>query len=190
MERLLIELVQAGMDTERLKELFPRILGGLDIDLIKKIKLQERIVSPASLWDIAAPVMMKSNNWAVSGRKTASGKPILANDPHLEIKRLPNVWYEMVLKNKDWYAMGGTMPGVPAILVGRNPDLAWSATYTFMDSTDSWVEQCKNGGYLREPEKWLRFTEREEIIKRKKKEAVKVVFYENKPRSPVRKPSQ
>jgi len=179
MERLLIELVQAGMDTQRLKELFPGILGELDVDLVKKIKLQERIVSPSSLWNIAAPVMMASNNWAVSGRKTASGKPILANDPHLEINRLPNVWYEMVLKNRDWYASGGTMPGVPAILVGRNPYLAWSATYTFMDGTDSWIEQCKNGKYRRGTDRWQLFSEREETIKRKKKEAVKIVYYEN-----------
>jgi len=179
MERLLIELVQAGIDRQRLEELFPGILGGLDIDLVKKIKLQERIVSPASLWNIAAPIMMASNNWAVSGSKSASGKPILANDPHLEVNRLPNVWYEIVLKTPDRYAMGGTMPGVPAILVGRNPDLAWSATYTFMDSTDSWIEQCKNGNYLREGEKWLKFNQRTETIKRKKKETVSVVFYEN-----------
>jgi penicillin amidase len=180
MERLFIEFVQAGMDEERLNELFPGILGGLDIDLIKKIKLQERIVSPASLWNIAAPLMMASNNWAVSGKKTASGKPILSNDPHLEVNRLPNVWYEMVLKTKDRYSMGGTMPGVPAMLVGRNPDLAWSATYTFMDSTDSWIEKCKDGKYMREPDNWTHFTEREEIIKRKKKDPVTVVFYENK----------
>jgi len=179
MERFFIELVQAGIDAQRLHELFPGILGGLDIDLIKRIKLQERIVSPASLWNLATPVMMASNNCAVSGLKTASGKPILANDPHLEVNRLPNVWYEMVLKTKDRYAMGGTMPGLPSILIGKNPDLAWSATYTFMDSTDSWIEQCKNGKYLRKPEKWLNFTEREEIIKRKKKDSVKVVFYEN-----------
>jgi len=180
MERLFIEFVQAGMDEERLNELFPGILGGLDIELIKEIELQERLVSPVSLWNTAAPLMMASNNWAVSGKKTASGKPILSNDPHLEVNRLPNVWYEMVLKTKDRYAMGGTMPGVPAMLVGRNPDLAWSATYTFMDGTDSWIEKCKDGKYMREPDKWTHFTEREEIIKRKKKDSVKVVFYENK----------
>ena len=180
MERLLIEFVQAGMDEERLNELFPGILGGLDIDLVKKIELQERLVSPPSLWNIAAPLMMASNNWAVSGKKTASGKPILSNDPHLEVNRLPNVWHEMVLKTKDRYAMGGTMPGLPALLIGRNPDLAWSATYTFMDGTDSWIEKCKDGKYMSGPDKWTPFTEREEIIKRKKKDPVKVVFYENK----------
>jgi len=179
MERLLIELVQAGIDEERLKELFPGILGGIDIDLVKKIKLQERIVSPVSLWNIAAPVMMASNNWAVSGWKTASGKPILSNDPHLEVNRLPNVWYEIVLKAEDRYVIGATMPGAPAILIGRNSDLAWSVTYTFMDGTDSWIEYCKKGKYLREPDRWIQFAEKEEIIKRKKKDPVKVVFLKN-----------
>ena len=72
------------------------------------------------------------------------------------------------------------MPGVPAMLVGRNPDLAWSATYTFMDSTDSWIEKCEDGKYMVAPDTWMPFTEREEIIKRKKKDPVKIVFYENK----------
>jgi penicillin amidase len=141
MERFFIELVQAGVDEDHLRELFPGILGGLDTDLVKKIDLQERLVAPSSLWNLAAPLMMASNNWVVSGSKTASQKPMLANDPHLEINRLPNVWYEIVLKTKDTYAMGATMPGLPAILVGRNPHLAWGATYTFMDGTDSWVEK-------------------------------------------------
>jgi penicillin G amidase len=179
MERFFIELVQAGVDEERLHELFPGILGGLDIDLVKKIELQERLVSPDSLWNIAAPLMMASNNWVVSGKKTASKKPMLANDPHLEINRLPNVWYEIVLKTRDTYFMGATMPGLPAIIVGRNPDLAWGATYTFMDGTDSWIEKCKDGKYLHGPDKWMPFDEREETIIRKKKDPVKVIFHEN-----------
>jgi len=179
MERFFIELVQAGVDEERLKALFPGIMGGLDIDLVKKINLQERLVAPSSLWNIAPPLMMASNNWAVSGSKTASQKPILANDLHLEVNRLPNVWYEIVLTTPDKCMMGATMPGLPAVLVGRNQDLAWSATYTFMDGTDSWVEQCRDGKYYREPDQWMPFDERKEIIKRKKKDPIEVVFYEN-----------
>lgn len=179
MERLFIEFVQAGMDEARLNELFPGILGGLDTDLVKKIKLSDRLVSPASLWNIAAPVMMASNNWVVAGKKTTSGKPVIANDPHLEVNRLPNVWYEMALKTADSYAMGGTMPGAPALLVGRNPDLAWTATYTFMDATDSWIEKCKDGKYFREPDQWVAFSQRKEVIQRKKKAPVTVTFYEN-----------
>ena len=55
--------------------------------------------------------MMASNNWVVSGRRTASGKPILASDPHLEGNRLPSVWYEIVLRSRDRYLLGGSIPG-------------------------------------------------------------------------------
>ncbi|MBC8186334.1 penicillin acylase family protein [candidate division KSB1 bacterium] len=180
MEKLFIEMVQANIPKEKLEELFPGILGGLDIELIKKVKLSERIVPPDRLWGIGAPRMMASNNWVVSGVKTASGKPILANDPHLEVNRLPNVWSEMVLKIDERYMMGGTMPGCPGVLVGRTPDLAWGATYSFADASDSWIEKCKDGKYYREEKKqWIPFLQRKEIVKRKKKDAVEIVFFEN-----------
>ncbi len=179
MERFFLELVQAGVDEERLHALFPGILGELDTALLKKISLQERIVSPESLWNIAPPLMMASNNWVVSGRKTRSGKPILANDPHLEVNRLPNVWYEIALAAEGRYALGATMPGVPAVLVGRTADLAWGATYTFMDATDSWIEKCANGNFWREDEGWRPFRQRKEIIKRRKKTPLEKIFYEN-----------
>ncbi len=179
MERLFVEMVQAGIDEERLHELFPGILGGLDVKLVGEIKLGERIVNPADLWGRAVPKMMASNNWVVSGARTQSGKPILANDPHLEINRLPNVWCEMVLITPDRYAMGASVPGAPGLPIGRNPDLAWSATYTFMDSTDSWIEMCRDGKYFREPDTWEPFHQRRETILRKKKDPVEVTFYEN-----------
>jgi penicillin G amidase len=179
MEKLFVEMVQAGVAEEKLQELFPGILGGLDTGLLKQVKLQERIISPVSLWGKAAPLMMASNNWVVSGKKTASGKPILANDPHLEVNRLPNVWYEIVLNAQHRYMMGASIPGLPGIPVGRNPDLAWGATYTFMDATDSWVENCKDGMYLRGPDRWIPFRIRKEVIKRKKKPSHEIIFYEN-----------
>jgi penicillin amidase len=178
-ERLFIEMVQAGINREKLDELFPEILGGLDIELLKKIKLTERIVPLSVKWNSVVPRMMASNNWVISGKKTASGKPLLANDPHLETNRLPNVWYEIVLKTKDRYAMGATMPGLPGILIGRNFDVAWGATYTFMDAVDSWVEHCKDGQFLHNENHWAEFRQRKEIIKRKKKSPVEMTFYEN-----------
>lgn len=178
-ERLLVEMVQAGVGPRKLEELFPGILGDLDIELISQVELGERIVPPDVVWDAAVPRTMASNNWALSGKKTASGKPILASDPHLEGNRLPNVWCEIALHTKDRYLMGGSMPGGPGILIGRTPDVAWGATYAFMDTVDSWIERCKDGEYYREPGRWIPFRQRKEVIRRKKKGPVEVTFYEN-----------
>ncbi|OQX94825.1 hypothetical protein B6I21_08600, partial [candidate division KSB1 bacterium 4572_119] len=180
MERLFVEMVQAGLSKEKLDEIFPNILGGLDIELIKKVKLPERIIPPNLLWGIGAPRMMASNNWVISGTKTDSGEVIVANDPHLEANRLPNVWCEIALKIKDRFMMGGTMPGLPGVLAGRTNDIAWGATYSFADAVDSWIEKCKDGKYYREGKaQWIDFNKRTEIIKRKKKDPVEVTFYEN-----------
>lgn len=177
---MLVELVQSDISKEKLDELFPGILGGLDIDLIKKVKLNERIVPSNILWNNAVPRMMASNNWVISGDKTASGKPIMANDPHLEVNRLPNVWSEIAFKSQERYIIGGTMPGFPGILSGRGTDVAWGVTAGFVDASDSWIEQCKDGKYYREDnDQWLKFNERKEIIKRKKKKTFEAVFYEN-----------
>lgn len=178
-ERLFVEMVQAGVDEARLKELFP-IWGELDVDLLQKVTLNERIVPPQLLWQRAVPRMMASNNWVIAGQKTASGKPIMANDPHLETNRLPNVWSEIVLQSEGRYLMGGSMPGFPGVLAGRTPDVAWGATYAFIDAVDSWVERCQDGKYYRQAEQsWHNFQTRTEIIRRKKKPDTTVTFFEN-----------
>ena len=179
-ERLFVELVQGGVSEEHLQELFPGILGGLDIELLKKVTLPERIIPASARWNLPLPRMMASNNWVISGKRTASGKPILSNDPHLEVNRLPNVWCEMVLQQEGRFIAGGTMPGAPGILTGRNQDLCWGVTYSFIDAMDSWVEKCGDGKYYREKgDEWVEFNKRKEIIKRKRKDPVEVMFYEN-----------
>ncbi|MFH1982098.1 MAG: penicillin acylase family protein [Pseudomonadota bacterium] len=177
-ERFIVEMIQAGIDRERLEALFPGRLGGLEMDLVASVTLGERIVPAGSLWNLALPRMMASNNWVVSGTKTASGKPIVANDPHLETNRLPNVWYEVALVSRDRWITGASMPGIPGVLTGRTPDVAWGVTYAFMDTIDSWIERCRDGKYFRDGQ-WEPFTERRETIARKKHPAETVVFYEN-----------
>jgi len=177
-ERFFIELVQAGVPTEKLAELFPIDDKNLDREMIESIQLQERLVSNEVIWNKALPRMMASNNWVVSGKKTASGKPIMANDPHLEVNRLPNVWCEQSLKWEEGFIIGMGMPGLPGVVIGRTKHLAWGATYTFMDTVDSWVEDCKDGKHRR-GKSWKKFTERKEIIKRKKHVNETVSFYEN-----------
>lgn len=177
-ERLFVEMVQAGVSQEKLGELFPGILGGLDMGLLRQVNLGRRTV-PQVLWGSGVPIPIASNNWVVSGSRTASGKPILSNDPHLEVNRVPSVWCEVVLRSRGRYAMGGSMPGLPGVLVGRTPDIAWGATYAFMDAEDSWVERCKDGRFFREGDGWIPFRVRKERILRKGREAAEVFFYEN-----------
>ncbi|HYG37191.1 MAG TPA: penicillin acylase family protein [Cytophagales bacterium] len=68
-----------------------------------------------------------SNNWAVSGAKTLSGKPILANDPHLGLN-LPSVWYEIQLNNKGLNVYGASLPGAPGVIIGFNDSISWGVT--------------------------------------------------------------
>lgn len=126
---------------------------------------------------VLAP-MIASNNWVVSGSKTKSGLPLLANDPHLEINRLPSVWYEVSFELGAKRAHGMSMSGISALLIGANNDIAWGTTYTFMDAIDSWIEECREGKYLKDGN-WINFKIRKEKIKRKGKETKEVVFYEN-----------
>jgi penicillin amidase len=94
-----------------------------------------------------------SNSWAVSGARTASGKPLLANDPHLGLTA-PPVWYFAHLHAPGLDAIGGTLPGVPAILVGRNGRIAWGLTNTGADVQDLYLERLDTP-----------FAEREELIR-------------------------
>jgi penicillin amidase len=180
MERLLVELVQAGVQRDHLDELFPDLLDGLDEELLRSVRLGNSFVE--ARWNPALAPAMASNNWAVCGGKTISGAAILSNDPHLEINRLPQIWYEVVLELGDRYCIAATMPGLPALLLGRNNDLAWGATYSFMDAVDSWIEDCRDGAYRRMTdggESWEPFRVRTEVIKRKNKPDVSVTFHEN-----------
>ncbi len=183
LERWILECVRGGISREQLDELFPGRLEGLDEDLIRKLGLPEEFI-PKHLWSQASlPAAMASNNWVVAGSKSASGRPIVCNDPHLQINRLPAFWYEAVLRWKaddgtPRYAMGATLPGTPGVVVGRTQDLSWSVTYGFMDCVDSWIEECQDGCYRRADE-WKPFQARRETIRRKHLPPVDLVFYEN-----------
>ena len=177
-ERLVVEMVQGGVPDGHLEELFPGLLHGLDRDLLQEVRLGERVVPDAVRWLGGLSPAMASNNWVVAGRKTRSGRAMLANDPHLEVNRLPNVWYEVVVEGADDATVALTMAGLPALLIGRNKRLAWGATYAFIDAVDSWVERCRSGTYLR-GEEWVPFRERREEIKRRGRQPHQAVFYEN-----------
>ncbi len=76
---------------------------------------------------LATEVSPGSNAWAVSGKHTASGKPLLASDPHLEYAA-PSTWYMVHLKAGDLDVTGASLPGVPAVIIGHNKRIAWGIT--------------------------------------------------------------
>jgi penicillin amidase len=106
-----------------------------------------------------------SNNWALSGKLTTSGKPLLANDPHLGLST-PAVWYFAHLDAPGINVIGGTLPGIPAVVLGRTDKFAWSFTNTNPDVQDLYIEQidASNSGMYRGPDGPLPFKVHQEII--------------------------
>lgn len=81
-----------------------------------------------------------SNNWVVDGTRTASGKPVLANDPHLA-PQMPSVWYHWHLNAPGLDVTGAGLPGLPGVIIGRNRRIAWGVTNAGPDTQDLYLER-------------------------------------------------
>jgi len=107
-----------------------------------------------------------SNNWAVSGSKTKSGRPILCSDPHLGLN-LPSLWYEMQITTPTHSTYGASFPGSPAVIIGFNDNIAWGVTNAGRDVLDYYELKFKDNTqkeYLLNGT-WTPTTNRQEIIK-------------------------
>jgi penicillin amidase len=93
-------------------------------------------IETVSVWPVNKPDKDNgSNNWAVDGSKTQSGRPILCNDPHLGLN-LPALWYEMQLHSPTHNTYGVSFPGAPGIIIGFNDSCAWGVTNASRDVKD------------------------------------------------------
>ncbi|WP_044642131.1 penicillin acylase family protein [Risungbinella massiliensis] len=81
-----------------------------------------------------------SNDWVISGTKTASGKPILADDPHLGLNT-PSIWYQTHLQGPEVNVSGVIFAGIPGIILGHNEHIAWGVTNTGPDVQDLYIEK-------------------------------------------------
>jgi penicillin amidase len=106
-----------------------------------------------------------SNNWVVDGAHSASGKPLLANDPHLAFGA-PGFWYLARLKTPEREIAGGTVAGTPLVIVGHNDKIAWGFTTTTADIEDLFIEKLDPAEPSRyvTPEGSAAFTTRQETI--------------------------
>ena len=107
-----------------------------------------------------------SNNWAVSGSKTKSGRPILCSDPHLGLN-LPSLWYEVQITTPTHSTYGASFPGSPAVIIGFNDSLAWGVTNAGRDVLDYYELKFKDSSqneYWFNGE-WKSVTKRKEVIK-------------------------
>jgi penicillin amidase len=91
-----------------------------------------------------SPTRTASNNWAIAGSLTASGAPILANDPHLGFSA-PDIWYMARLTTPDGTLVGATTPGLPFLVIGSNGHVAWGFTTTHSDTEDLFEEHLSLG---------------------------------------------
>jgi penicillin amidase len=111
-----------------------------------------------------------SNNWVVSGAHTQSGKPLLANDPHLD-HSVPSIWYMIHLKGPGLNVSGVSLPGLPLVVIGHNERIAWGMTNTGPDVQDLYVESfdpAAPGKYLHNGA-WVDAEVRDEVIKVRRK---------------------
>ena len=88
---------------------------------------------------------MASNNWVIHGKHTANGLPLLANDPHLNTA-LPSFWQLQELVWEEKFMIGGSVPGIPMIAIGRSKNISWGQTAPLADSSDLWQEEISEDG--------------------------------------------
>jgi penicillin amidase len=124
------------------------------------------VLEAVLLWGESSPAGLGSNNWVLNGSHTQSGKPLLANDPHLG-HGVPSVWYMIHLKAPGLNVSGVSLPGLPQVIIGHNERIAWGVTNTGPDVQDLYAESFN----FRDPNKylhngeWVEAEVREEVIK-------------------------
>jgi penicillin amidase len=170
------QLIERGISFERIQELFPIYQGDITIlqpdDVAKIPGLSPAVSSVPQNLDLSglaaadnldlaavddllavsrslAPTSFASNNWVVSGALTTTGKPFLANDPHIGLQ-IPSVWYPAELESPTYHAIGATFPGLPGIVIGHNDQIAWGVTNSQADVQDLYAlaETPDRQGYV------------------------------------------
>ncbi len=171
-----------NLPVDRINELMPPYPGEQPLPLADYAALYRELKVDGSLGqqalNAAPPSGIEgqgSNNWVVSGARSATGQPLLANDPHLKLSA-PALWYFARLEAPGFKVAGATMPGLPVVVLGQNEQIAWGFTNTGPDVQDLYLEEIKadDPSQYRTPEGWASFETHEEVIKVRGKPEVRM----------------
>ncbi len=170
-----LDVIVVGSDRPKTARITPRafktqsIPAPISVDVLNQLKesleSQRRSFELLGLPAPGLDTFQASNNWVVSGRHTASGKPLLANDPHIPAS-VPNIWYQTELIAPGMHVAGVTFPGAPGIVIGHNDFIAWGATNLGPDVQDVYIEKFDkaNPGRYLTPRGWVEAQVRHEQI--------------------------
>lgn len=160
-EKLLMEISEddvlvVGNDNVKANTSTKTKTASISNELLKETaQISKTIESGLSLIGFNVEDRAASNNWVVSGKRTKSGKPLLANDPHLDATA-PSIWYMVNLSMPGMRVAGVTTPGYPGVLLGHNEYIAWGATNLGPDVQDLYLEtfDANNPRKYKTPEGW------------------------------------
>jgi penicillin G amidase len=168
---LAMDLAQGWEDEALAATTLDRLPADVRAMLFPKLFANDRIlvghdvpVPPSSITAVDE-TSRGSNDWVLSGAHTASGRPLLANDPHLALG-VPSIWSAVHLTSPEVDVAGVVLPGTPGVTIGRNRRIAWGATNVHDDSADLYVETFDphDPGLYRTPDGWRRVETRHETI--------------------------
>jgi penicillin amidase len=170
---ILMSTIQQTVDSIHYKELLPDLLKvqptvyPLDDYGSFSGLLPEKLLNSDKLDNLGADILDGSNNWVVSGKKSLTGKPLLANDMHLGLS-VPGIWYQIhqIIPGK-LNVTGIVLPGAPVVICGHNDSIAWGMTNTYVDNLDFYEERINPEDSLQYAYKgkWQQFEVKEVVIK-------------------------
>jgi penicillin G amidase len=164
-DELLRARLARRLSEEQIADIWPDYPEGAPITLVELARGLPAAALAAAL-PPPAEGAQGSNAWVVAGSRTATGAPLLANDPHLGLQA-PGVWYLVRMEAPELELVGASLPGVPGIVLGRNQSVAWGFTNTGPDTQDLFVERtdpADPGRYLT-PDGSAPFEVRKEVVR-------------------------
>jgi penicillin amidase len=173
-ERSPLDVLAAGSDrpakAAAAEKAFPPLEGFSSSSLFSQLAMDQELEARSlSRLGLYAEGLAASNNWVVSGKHTASGKPLLANDPHLA-PSAPSIWYMVPLAAPGVRVAGVTAAGLPGVVIGHNDQIAWGFTNVGPDVQDVYQEtfDANTPGRYMTPDGWREAEVRHEEIKVRK----------------------